>query len=295
MHKNDQQFGTPEALYKGTKAAIEALTGVPEGAVAYATDTNEFGSYNGSAWTWGQGVSLLADLLDVDLTDLENGVILRYDTDDAKWFAVDGSLIFATSDEGVPNGSSHDHSGGDGAQIAHGNLSGLGSSSGHVTNGDSHDHNGGDGGTIAHANLGSVGADDHHARSHNHSNASDGNALVPDTIQVGTEGTISGFLTLGSSTLTIASGVVTATKSRHSIDTESAAASDDLDTISGFANGRILVLQPASGARTVVVKNGTGNITLAGSDFSMDNANDRIILIGTASGWVELSRANNGA
>gem|GEM_PF-3763520 len=55
MRKGDAQLGTPDALYKGTKAAIEALTGVPEGAVAYATDTNQLGSYDGSAWTWGQG------------------------------------------------------------------------------------------------------------------------------------------------------------------------------------------------------------------------------------------------
>jgi hypothetical protein len=35
-----------------------------------------------------------------------------------------------------------------------------------VTNGDSHDHSGGDGAQIAHTSLGSVGADDHHNRQH---------------------------------------------------------------------------------------------------------------------------------
>jgi hypothetical protein len=40
----------------GTKAAVEATTGLSEGSIGYATDTNELGSYDGSAWTWGQGV-----------------------------------------------------------------------------------------------------------------------------------------------------------------------------------------------------------------------------------------------
>lgn len=40
-------------LSRGTKAAIEGLTGLPEGSMAYATDTDEIGSYDGSAWTWG--------------------------------------------------------------------------------------------------------------------------------------------------------------------------------------------------------------------------------------------------
>jgi len=52
MILNDQQLGAPGVLYKDTKANIEALT-VVEGAFAYATDTNQIGSYDGAAWTWG--------------------------------------------------------------------------------------------------------------------------------------------------------------------------------------------------------------------------------------------------
>jgi hypothetical protein len=44
-----------QGYFKGTKAAVEALTGLSEGFLAYATDTEEIGSYNGSAWTWGGG------------------------------------------------------------------------------------------------------------------------------------------------------------------------------------------------------------------------------------------------
>lgn len=42
-------------LFTGIKAYIESRDHVPEGATAYATDTNEFGTYNGATWTWGQG------------------------------------------------------------------------------------------------------------------------------------------------------------------------------------------------------------------------------------------------
>lgn len=55
MKNKDAQLGLPAVFYKNTKAAIEALTGVGEGAGAYATDTNEFGSFDGTTWTWGQG------------------------------------------------------------------------------------------------------------------------------------------------------------------------------------------------------------------------------------------------
>lgn len=39
----------------GTKAEIEALTGLQQGSrLAYATDTDELGTFDGSAWHWGQ-------------------------------------------------------------------------------------------------------------------------------------------------------------------------------------------------------------------------------------------------
>lgn len=55
MKNNDAQLGQPETLYKGTKASIEALTGVVQGSIAYATDTDELGTYSGTVWTWGVG------------------------------------------------------------------------------------------------------------------------------------------------------------------------------------------------------------------------------------------------
>lgn len=105
-----------------------------------------------------------------------------------------------------------------------------------------------------------------------------------------------GFLGFGASTeLTISAGVVTATKSSHTIDTEGNAASDDLDTISGGAEGDILHLEANNAARTVVLKDGTGNLRLEG-DFSMDNTQDTIMLRLSVGGvWKEVSRSNNGA
>lgn len=57
MIKNDRVYGVPLVQYKDTKANIEALSGIGEGAIAYATDSNEFGSYDGTTWTWGQSGS----------------------------------------------------------------------------------------------------------------------------------------------------------------------------------------------------------------------------------------------
>lgn len=87
--------------------------------------------------------------------------------------SIGGAVVLSGTVTGVTNGDSHDHNGGDGAQIAHTSLSSIGTNT-HaqidtfisttapatyapiakgVTNGDSHDHNGGDGAAITDANL----------------------------------------------------------------------------------------------------------------------------------------------
>jgi hypothetical protein len=103
---------------------------------------------------------------------------------------------------------------------------------------------------------------------------------------------VGGMLNLGSGTLTIATGAVTATKSFHRIDTEAAAATDNLDTISGGAEGDTLVLMSAASSRDVVVKDGTGNLKLAG-DFTLATAWDTISLIYSSGFWAETSRSTN--
>lgn len=94
--------------------------------------------------------------------------------------------------------------------------------------------------------------------------------------------------------LTIATGAVTLTGAAntitfHTIDTEAAAASDDLDTMNCTA-GSVHVIYAANGARTVVV-NAPG-----AAAFSLDNAADRMELHCVATNTVEeISRANGGA
>jgi len=95
---------------------------------------------------------------------------------------------------------------------------------------------------------------------------------------------------------TIDSGVITYMSSDMSIYTESAAASDDLDTILPHTlakDGDIIILRAADDGDTVVVSNGTGNIVCAG-DMSLDQSQDRIALQWDTvdAEWVELWRTD---
>ena len=97
---------------------------------------------------------------------------------------------------------------------------------------------------------------------------------------------------------TISSGVATFTGvSYRAIDTESDAASDDLDTITAAdaEAGGLLVLKSANDARDVVVKHGTGNILLSdGADRTLSSTQDRLMLIYDGSNWHELSSSIAG-
>ena len=95
--------------------------------------------------------------------------------------------------------------------------------------------------------------------------------------------------------LTIASGAVAKTRSHHTIDTEGNAASDDLDTISGGAEGELLLIRPADGARTVVIKHGTGNIwNVAQVDILLDDADDYALLVYSGSKWSVIGGGSTG-
>jgi|TARA_R110002126_G_scaffold112802_2_gene251127 hypothetical protein len=116
------------------------------------------------------------------------------------------------------------------------------------------------------------------------------------TIEANSLFSSTGYIAPDQGELTIATGAITVTGSYHTVETQAAASTDDLDTISGGADGMVVVLQAANGARDVVIKDGTGNIKSAG-DFTMDNTEDTITLIysGALTGWVEISRSSNGA
>jgi hypothetical protein len=104
-----------------------------------------------------------------------------------------------------------------------------------------------------------------------------------------------GALCYDSSTLTIASGAVTATRNYHLLAGEGGAA-DDLTDITAATQGHFLVLRAASDSVTITVKS-TGNIATSGSDMVLDNEKDTITLIydGALGKWLEIARSNNGA
>ena len=89
-------------------------------------------------------------------------------------------------------------------------------------------------------------------------------------------------------------GRITRTQRRHIIDTEAAAATDDLGFIAGFADGEEIILRIADASRAVVIKANfsSGNINMA-TDFTMNtlrhvwygyyNADD--------ANWIQISRS----
>ena len=88
------------------------------------------------------------------------------------------------------------------------------------------------------------------------------------------------IVTTEGSILTIAGGVVNTTQSFHLIDTEGAAASDDIDTINGLSSGQIAWFTLADPAHNVVLKHGVGNIFCSGGfDITLDGNTDIVLLI----------------
>ena len=89
--------------------------------------------------------------------------------------------------------------------------------------------------------------------------------------------------------LTIVSGVITVTGVYHTVDTEGDAATDDLVTINGGADGQILILRTENDARDVVLKS-TGNIDLV-ADVTLSSTDSPVELIydGALSKWLQRS------
>ncbi|MCK4528025.1 hypothetical protein KAW18_11705 [candidate division WOR-3 bacterium] len=86
--------------------------------------------------------------------------------------------------------------------------------------------------------------------------------------------------------LTIAAGVVTVTQTRHTIYTQDGDPTDNLDTINGGEEGQVLIINPSSTMREVVVKHKTGNIALYGSvDITLDNSDKMMMLLYHESFW----------
>jgi len=92
---------------------------------------------------------------------------------------------------------------------------------------------------------------------------------------------------------TIASDTITIDGSQCfiQVDSEGGAASDDLDTISGGANGQILFLMGNGSPHTINVTN-TDNIDLASSPRVLSNQHDYLMLFYFATLWHELLYSN---
>jgi hypothetical protein len=99
-------------------------------------------------------------------------------------------------------------------------------------------------------------------------------------------------------TLTISAGgaVTVGFYSYYPIDTNGGAPTDDLDTINSGTVGQIIVLRAANSTRDVVVTE-AGNIRLssAGSTFTLNNSQDRIVLQYDGTVWNEIARSDNSA
>src|SRR3990172_9182445 len=86
---SSQQFPNPsEPLppYTDIKANIEVLLGISKGAIAYAVDTDELGTYNGNTWDWASGgftEEQIQDIIGAMLTtNSEYGIAVTYQDSD---------------------------------------------------------------------------------------------------------------------------------------------------------------------------------------------------------------------
>lgn len=102
---------------------------------------------------------------------------------------------------------------------------------------------------------------------------------------------------LRSHSVTLSGDAFTAIYSQYAVDTEGAAAADNLSTITastGVSTGFLMVITPANISRVVTVKHGTGNIRLGAGDYALDAAGKSILLYYDGSNWVEVSRSGGG-
>jgi len=118
------------------------------------------------------------------------------------------------------------------------------------------------------------------------------NNLVTDSHRV---------LAMAGTEKTVATGVITVDpdlgdgEMHYAVDTQSDAATDDLDTINGGVTGDVISLYLADSARVVKLKHNTGNIWLPGGkdlDLSLDYS---VMLRYDGSKWYVLGGAGGGA
>jgi hypothetical protein len=92
------------------------------------------------------------------------------------------------------------------------------------------------------------------------------------------------------STLTIATDAITITGTSHKVDTEASAATDNLSTINGGAQGDVLLLRTVNSARDVTLKHNVGNIlTIDANDIVLSTLNPVVLLYFNGTSWIVLN------
>jgi len=95
-------------------------------------------------------------------------------------------------------------------------------------------------------------------------------------------------------TLTIAAGLAAKTvDTKNLLIAGAGGVADQLDRITGYNEGDMVIISPSDGAVTITVADSVG-MNLSGIDFTMDDINDSMILLNQGSDtWKELSRSAN--
>jgi len=93
---------------------------------------------------------------------------------------------------------------------------------------------------------------------------------------------------------TIATGAVTQTQSYHTIDTQSDAAADDLDTITIASDMSMLLVTLENAARIVTLKHGTGNLNLPDDADIVMAANTVYFLLYNGTAWNLVGSSGGG-
>lgn len=95
-------------------------------------------------------------------------------------------------------------------------------------------------------------------------------------------------------TLTISSGAVTPSSALVAIDTEGAAATDDLDTIqqTNTPTGFLLLVRSVDASRVVTLKHSTGNLQMLDSkDVELRSASEFVVFVRISGIWWEVARS----
>lgn len=95
---------------------------------------------------------------------------------------------------------------------------------------------------------------------------------------------------------TLASDAFTATFNYYRL-TPQTGNTDDLSTINGGLEGRLLAIRTADAAYTITVKDGVGNIDLCGSDVSLDCEEKVLVLVydSNLTAWIQYGVGSGGA